>query len=158
MAGAGIPQQPDVLHPLLNPSVSAKAVPVVVTFFDAVFDGSNFQREVGPDSIVTLNQLLHGLVVVVRGQRHQREHRMIVVAQPLHGAWIALSPATQRHQFWKPFVDEPRPRFGLVVHGMNKEAKLWIALAQEPVSEFAISRNGFAPCNQYFRGILPCHD
>ncbi len=158
MAGAGFPQQPDVLHPLLNPSVSAKAVPVVVTLFDAVFDGSNFQREVGPDSVVTLNQLLHGLVVVVRSQRHQCEHRLIVVAQPLHGARIALCTTTQRHQFRKPLVDEPRPRLGLVVHCMNKEAKLWIAVAQEPVSEFAISRNGFAPSDQYFRGILPCHD
>ena len=90
MAGAGIPQQLDLLHTLLNPSVSAKAVPVVVTFFNAVFDGSNFQRQVGPNAVVTLNQLPHGIVVVVRGQRHQREHRVIVVAQPLHGARVAF--------------------------------------------------------------------
>ena len=49
------------LHHSLNPrgpSISAEAVPVVVTFFNAVFDGSNFQRQVGPNAVVTLNQLL----------------------------------------------------------------------------------------------------
>ena len=139
MVGDGVPEQSDVYDPCLNPSIPAKAVPVVVPLFDAVFDGPYFQCEVGPHAVVALNQLVHGLVVVVCGQRHQGKHGMVVVAKPLHSAWVTLSASAQRHQFGKALVDQPLAGFRLVVHGMDKEAKLRVSVSQQPIAEFPVA-------------------
>ena len=139
-------------------SVFAKAVPAVVALLDAVFDGADFQREGTPNAVVLLQQAPHGVVVVVGPQCHQGQDRMVVVAKPLHGTAISLSAPTKRHQLGEPFVKQPSASFVLVVKGMHKQAQFWVSVPEQPIAEFSIAGNRFAPCHQDFDWILPYHE
>ena len=139
-------------------SVFAKAVPAVVARLNAVFDGPDFQCKGTPNAVVLFEQCSHGIVVVVGSQGHQGQDGLVVVAEPLHGTSIALGASTKRHQFWKPFVEQPCASFILIVKGMHKQAQFRVAVAEQPVAKLPIARNRFAPRHQYFDWILPCHE
>lgn len=138
-------------------SVFAKAVPAVVAFLDAVFDGSDFQRKGTPNPVVLLQQAPHGIVVIVCPHCHQRQCRVVVVAKPLHGTSITFSAPTKRHQFWEAFVEQPSARLFLVVKGMHKQAQLRVAVPEQPIAKCSIAGNRFAPSHQDFDWILPYH-
>ena len=40
---------------------------------------------------------------------------------------------------------------------MNKQAQLRETIGQQPITQFAVARNGFAPSDQNFNGVLPHH-
>lgn len=112
---------------------------VIVVLFNLVLDGSYFECNTCPFSLIELNEFLDGFVVIVSAQCHQCEEVVSKIIQPDNGFSFPFGTPYQSHQVWMTILHQPSSSGFDMMQGVARQSEFGITILHEPPVNGAIS-------------------